>query len=277
LEAVVIFTGLILAWPLWRFLRRCHPTPRPSDHRRHLRRLWSPALTLLCFSFASGVGLGVGAMANPAASSVASITTKGTEVYWWSFMAVFLGITTAAALMVPMVMRWFMAPELGNLRQVFDLRWRDFREGRWWFLGIAGGSSIFCLELLLQYTARWLGFPTHVSDHLSRSFESLGSLALPFGFVWGVMMAPWMEELVNRGFLFTALRNQFGTLWGAAISSAIFAWYHFYGWLGTTEVFLFGMVHCFIYQRTRSLAASMILHGCVNLPLVIIRWLEWSA
>jgi membrane protease YdiL (CAAX protease family) len=157
------------------------------------------------------------------------------------------------------------------------LRWRDFREGRWWFLGIAGSTLIFTLQLLLQYVMRLLGLPTHVSDHLSRSFESLGVLALPFGLFWGVMVAPWMEELVCRGFLFTSLKNQFGVRWGAAVSSAIFASYHFYGVLGTTEVFIFGMSSCFIYQRTRSLAASMILHGCVNLPLVIIRWLEWSA
>lgn len=157
------------------------------------------------------------------------------------------------------------------------MRLADFRERRWWVMGVAGSGLLFSVSLALAWGLQRAGISTDETDHLTRTFCQLGGWALPFTLIIGVLIAPVIEELVFRGFLFTALKNQFGVWAGAAVSSALFAWPHFYGWFGTVDVFIYGMVACLIYHRTQSLAACMILHACVNFPFVILGWLAWSA
>ena len=57
----------------------------------------------------------------------------------------------------------------------------------------------------------------------------------------------------------------------ATLSSAAFALMHFQPREATLHLFLFGMIACFCYARTRSLLAPILLHLMTNL------WVELSA
>ncbi len=88
----------------------------------------------------------------------------------------------------------------------------------------------------------------------------------------GVIFAPIMEEVLDRGFLFNACREGFNRLlpadWmasGAAIvlSGALFAATHL-TLAGFSQIFVMGMMLAFLYRYSGSLIPSMILHAMVN-------------
>jgi len=275
-EWSLIAGGVILLWPFCRIVRRTKVIYR-RDGLRHLRRLWAPAPTLLCFGLAGLLGVGVGTLGVFSAPYLLGGALRDKEAQWWLWVGYWMFYSVAAFLAWPASMRWCMAPQCGSLARVFNLRWSDFATPRFWFLGIAGSTVMFVLFIGINWVADCAGFSAGESDHLSRNFSTLEGASLPFGLVWGVLLAPWAEELLFRGFLYTGMKNQFGKWGGAVISSMVFSAGHFYGWFGALATFLYGMLFCLIYERTQRLAANMILHGCINAPLIVLKWLEWSA
>jgi hypothetical protein len=81
--------------------------------------------------------------------------------------------------------------------------------------------------------------------------------------------APFMEELIFRGFLFNALRR-YAPVWVAAVvSGVLFGLSH-----GSSSAWIplaaSGVVLAYVYQRSGSLTAAMISHGLFNLVNVAL-------
>jgi membrane protease YdiL (CAAX protease family) len=91
------------------------------------------------------------------------------------------------------------------------------------------------------------------------------SWVLLAGLLEYIMLAPFFEELVFRGFLFATLRRRFK--WGAAalVSATIFAAAHGYGVLGFVSVLWSGILWAWAYEKTGSLVPGMIAHALSNL------------
>lgn len=98
-------------------------------------------------------------------------------------------------------------------------------------------------------------------------------------FVVGVG-APVSEELLFRGFLFPSLANsRLGLLGAAVLTSLIFAVVHPYSITGRVEVFLIGLLLCWLLVRTGSLRVTMFAHALNNTVQAVLllvgadRWL----
>ncbi|MDP9401163.1 MAG: CPBP family intramembrane metalloprotease [Actinomycetota bacterium] len=93
-----------------------------------------------------------------------------------------------------------------------------------------------------------------------------GVLNLLLGIVIVTLMAPVAEELLFRGYVFTALRNWRGVGPAAVVSGAIFGFIHFgsspLGFL--VPLALFGVGLALLYAWTRSLYPSIGLHAVNN-------------
>jgi uncharacterized protein len=77
--------------------------------------------------------------------------------------------------------------------------------------------------------------------------------------------APVSEELLFRGFLFSALANsRIGRSGAAVITSLGFALVHPYSIVGITQVFLIGMLFAWILIRTGSLRVTIVCHAVFN-------------
>lgn len=77
--------------------------------------------------------------------------------------------------------------------------------------------------------------------------------------------APLSEELLCRGFLFSALANsRFGTTGAAIITSLGFAVAHPYSLIGVLQVFFIGMLFSWVLVRTGSLRVTMVCHALYN-------------
>jgi uncharacterized protein len=78
-----------------------------------------------------------------------------------------------------------------------------------------------------------------------------------------VAVAPVVEELFFRGFLFQALRNSWGTVLGVAGSAAIFSAIHFEP-DKFVPLFILGVALALLFQKTRSLWPCIALHAINN-------------
>ena len=91
-----------------------------------------------------------------------------------------------------------------------------------------------------------------------------------------VILAPLSEELLFRGILYSRLRKFPAGFWPAAlISSALFGLYHFNLAQGIFA-FLFGLLLCAVYDKTRNLWACISLHMGGNLISVILVYAEFT-
>src|SRR6185369_7151975 len=83
----------------------------------------------------------------------------------------------------------------------------------------------------------------------------------------GILFGPIAEEVLFRGILYGTLRSRWNAAGASFLSSALFAFLHFYSLQGFLTVFFFGLCTAFVYERTRSLPACIIGHGLVNFAI----------
>lgn len=91
--------------------------------------------------------------------------------------------------------------------------------------------------------------------------ESLGLLISSTLLV--VLIAPFIEEIFFRGFVYRALRNRFGRWTAAAIVGALFGAIHYSGpdtLALLVPLAVLGAVFCLLYERTGSLYPAIALH-----------------
>ncbi len=80
-----------------------------------------------------------------------------------------------------------------------------------------------------------------------------------------VLTGPIIEEFVYRGIVFNYLKRHFNIRFAIIISSILFALIHF-DFSGQIIVkFIYGLVFCISYQKTKSLTVPIILHIIINL------------
>ena len=113
----------------------------------------------------------------------------------------------------------------------------------------------FCYNLIL------LRFQLEGGQDLSPLLEQ--PQALPMIVFSAVIIAPLVEEVFFRGFLFAGFREKYGWKIAAAISAAFFALVHLQP-LTALPIFLLGYLFAYVYQRSNSLWLPILLHFSVN-------------
>ena len=98
-----------------------------------------------------------------------------------------------------------------------------------------------------------------------------GSLSLTLTFISLVILPPFAEEIVMRGFIYGSLRKWLKPLGALVITSAIFAAAHLPEggsggplWIGALDTFILSVFLCLLRERTGRLYASIILHMLKN-------------
>ena len=161
---------------------------------------------------------------------------------------------------------------IGRIRPVdwLGLKWPSWP---WVFL-IAPGTVVVMWVLIggLQVAGfmNWiesLGVET-VQDTVKLLQESSDPLILGLMAFAAVIAAPLCEEIVFRGYLYSAAKK-FAGPWAAGLCSAlVFAAAH--GSLAALlPLFVFGAVLVFIYEKTGSIWAPIAVHCCFNGATVI--------
>lgn len=94
-------------------------------------------------------------------------------------------------------------------------------------------------------------------------------------FVVATILAPIVEEIVFRGFLFAGLRKHFHFSIAALLSGAIFGGIHLQPF-AFPVLFLLGALLAWLYERTKSLWAPILMHFCINALAVIAQYVAAS-
>jgi membrane protease YdiL (CAAX protease family) len=79
----------------------------------------------------------------------------------------------------------------------------------------------------------------------------------------GVVVAPVVEELFFRSFLFAGLRKRYGWQKAGLISAALFAVIHLQP-LAAIPIFLLGCLFAYLYQRSNSVWPAIVMHVATN-------------
>ncbi len=100
-------------------------------------------------------------------------------------------------------------------------------------------------------------------------YTSPSGYELALIFVALVCLAPFVEEVLFRGFLFRAFRETFGFWVGAVGVSLLFAVAHGQANVGI-DVFVLSMFLCYLREKTDSLWPSIALHALKNLVAFVV-------
>jgi membrane protease YdiL (CAAX protease family) len=139
----------------------------------------------------------------------------------------------------------------------------------------AGAYGTVAMYVFAEAAALLQKFALHVegTQQAVRLFGTTHDRTLIYGLVGlAVFIAPVVEELIFRGFVFNALLRYVNVGLAAVVSGMIFGLAHF----DATAFFPLacgGIVLAIVYYRTGSLTASMLTHGsfnAVNVALVLI-------
>lgn len=86
------------------------------------------------------------------------------------------------------------------------------------------------------------------------------------------LLAPVVEEIFYRRFLYISIRSKTNVFWGCLISSTIFGMIHPSYIIITTII---GVYLSLVYEKEGSLPVNMILHGSINFIYILIQIFNW--
>lgn len=167
--------------------------------------------------------------------------------------------SAALVLMEPMLLLP-VAVVLGRRR----ISWKHlgFRRFAWDGLALGCGLVIVIYPLIILHNLLLvqLGVETQ-GDSILDLYRELGAPAALL--VAGILLAPVVEEIFFRGFLFPGLRERYGWVRAMLLSAAIFAVFHLQ-WVALIPTFLLGCMLAYLRHRTDSLWPGILLHFTIN-------------
>jgi uncharacterized protein len=144
-----------------------------------------------------------------------------------------------------------------------ELRWQWPRR---WLLYLMGG---FALSVGLQAFAHLLPMPKDLPmDRFFQTAREAWALS-----IFGTVVAPLMEELFFRGFLYPVLVRRVGTAAGVILTSLSFALIHApqlgRAWGPVLVIFLVGLTLTIARAATKSVATGFLIHVAYNTTLSV--------
>ncbi len=151
---------------------------------------------------------------------------------------------------------WHVYQKHLNLKQIFGFSKKHLL--KYILIGVALGVPLGTVEYLILHPVPT--FPTFEVKYLFRDMAYM------------LLFVGMGEELLFRGLIQRDLARVFGWKWGLLGASILFAVMHL-TWRSLPElgfVFIAGLILGFIYWKTKSLVAPIVLHGVNNTILVAV-------
>ncbi len=161
----------------------------------------------------------------------------------------------------------------------YGLDWKDlgFRKfslfrgillGILWFIIIRVLVFIYGLAISLIASITRVNPPEEIANRIPDAFGA-GYSGLLIAIVIAVIIAPVVEEMFFRGFLYPAFKRRIGVGWAIFITAVIFGISHASPWLMVPTAIIGGCL-AYLYEKEGSLGPPIILHSLNNLVSIII-------
>jgi len=185
-------------------------------------------------------------------------------------LVLFLPIQVAAYILTVGFMVFFVWAKYreGFLKAV---RW-NFPAARLVYGALAGGVGLgLTSELMSGLLHRWIPKSLPIDQYL-RTASSAYALA-----AFGILIAPLVEELFFRGFLYPALARPLGVVPATAITAGLFALLHSqqlaHAWAPLLILFAVGTVLTVVRAVTKSVAICVLIHMAYNFSLFTLMFI----
>ncbi|MFN8458049.1 MAG: type II CAAX endopeptidase family protein [Anaerolineae bacterium] len=149
-----------------------------------------------------------------------------------------------------------------------DLGLRGFRPGA---VGLGCGFMVISVVFNLGYLSLLRMFDSNIElqPGLDQIFDkSEFPLAI---FLGAAVVAPFVEEIFFRGFIFSGLRNRWDWKKAALASAGLFALAHI---LPTSllPIFVLGLIFAFLYQKSGSIWPGILMHMLTNSIAIVMAY-----
>ncbi len=147
---------------------------------------------------------------------------------------------------------------------------------RWQWPGAAALSffvSGTIVAVVVEYASHWLPIPKSLP--VDKYFSDIGGAYLMA--IFGITLAPLLEELFFRGLMYPVVRRATGVAVGVVLTAVAFALIHGaqlgYAWAPLVSIFVVGVIFTVVRERTASVAASFLMHCGYNFTLFTMLWI----
>ncbi|MBN1221548.1 MAG: CPBP family intramembrane metalloprotease [Anaerolineae bacterium] len=128
-------------------------------------------------------------------------------------------------------------------------------------VGVGCGLMILSFVFNAMYAALLALFDLQIQPDIELIFDATAyPLALLFG---GVVVAPFVEEVFFRGFIFTGLIQKWAWKKAALVSAGLFAFAHFVP-TSFLPIFILGLIFAFLYRASGSIWPAILMHMLTN-------------
>jgi len=141
--------------------------------------------------------------------------------------------------------------------------WRDLGLRSFSATGIAIGCGLMIVSwgLNLGYGLLLGRFGLQVQPDFAPLFTETASPVLVL--MGGALVAPFVEEVIFRGFIFAGLQERYGWKVSAVISAALFSLIHFQP-TAIVPIFILGLIFAYLYFLSGSIWPAVIMHMSTN-------------
>lgn len=132
------------------------------------------------------------------------------------------------------------------------------------FLSQFRGCILFIIPVeIVIYTIHYIVYGNlHFDAIVDVGSDSFGILLL---YIFSLLiLAPFVEEVIFRGFAVPALKEKVGTVWSCLISSYMWSIYH-QNLYAIISSFVFGIIYFLLYEKYKSIIPSILAHFLHNL------------
>jgi membrane protease YdiL (CAAX protease family) len=185
-----------------------------------------------------------------------------------------LSVAVSALVSTVIVDSWFVGVAWWNSLRRFALPVTS-----WGFRRLEARSFLLVLlalavaySSLIVYTLAYSSlFGPPPEQNVVKEFPHTGTGLALFA-ITAIVVAPLFEETFFRGFLFQGLARSWGVVAGAVVSAIVFALAH-QQLSVIVPFFVLGLLLAWVFYRTRSLWANIVLHASFNAVSVLL----WTA
>jgi len=145
----------------------------------------------------------------------------------------------------------------------YGVPWSDLGLRRFHPAAVGIGCGLMMLSLLFNfiYGSILANYNLQIQPDVDQLFtQTVYPFALLIG---GAIVAPFVEEVFFRGFVFTGLIKKWNWKWAALISAALFAVAHVVP-TSFLPIFILGWIFAFLYKASGSIWPAILMHMLTN-------------
>ena len=135
--------------------------------------------------------------------------------------------------------------------------------------------SIVLAGFFINWISSYYGNATDMQAVVRWVLEEQSTFILVSLLLFGIIIAPIIEEIIFRGFFQPALKNALGGRYAIVAGASLFAAVHMDAF-AFLQIFILGILLGYLYEKTKTLAASIVVHILHNsLTLIFLLYFKF--